>query len=483
MLRRYLALITLATAQTVLIENAEELSGTDEVRYLRGAVALRQDTIQLFCDEATLYATNAFEARGAVRTLISQSGTITAQALSYDPTTRLLTYQGKVIATFGAITLRTERLTYDRQSETASYTGGGSLTDTSGTIHSTNAIYHVPTATATFAQQVRIERPPYTARTDTLLYKTDSSLAIFPQPFTLYHTTRAETLSAATGLWNRQDSLLTLQANVQWRTPELILRAHFAFYDQKADTGFAACDVLYKSRKGRGWGIADSAFWHPDTLTLKDNVAAFLFTEQDTAFLQGYLAYLIAPHLYLIGQATFLRPPLAATADTLLYDTLARRLHLLGHAWLYSYPYQLFAQQIHLTLPQQTPDSLIAAGSVLTTSEIDTLLRFYNQVQSDSLLGQWDSTLQAFSPIHYRHNLRAVYYQTDGPHYQGAHEILNAQSLFLTLGPNRQPTYLRLENQPQGRFIPVKFLLKSPLFLPAFQWRPRQYQPQWPIQP
>ncbi len=483
MLRRYLALITLATAQTVLIENAEELSGTDEVRYLRGAVALRQDTIQLFCDEATLYATNAFEARGAVRTLISQSGTITAQALSYDPTTRLLTYQGKVIATFGAITLRTERLTYDRQSETASYTGGGSLTDTSGTIHSTNAIYHVPTATATFAQQVRIERPPYTARTDTLLYKTDSSLAIFPRPFTLYHTTQAETLSAATGFWNRQDSLLTLHTNVQWRTPELILQAHFALYDQKADTGFAACDVLCKSRKGQGWSIADSAFWHPDTLTFKDNVAAFLFTEQDTAFLQGYLAYLIPPHLYLIGQATFLRPPLAATADTLLYDTIAQKLLLFGHAWLHSYPYQLFAQQIHLTLPQQTPDSLIAAGSVLTTSEIDTLLRFYNQVRSDSLLGQWDATLQAFSPIHYHHNLQAVYYQTDGPHYQGAHEILNAQSLRITLGPNRQPTYLRLENQPQGRFIPVKFLLKSPPFLPAFQWRPRQYQPQWPIQP
>ena len=483
MLRRYLALITFATAQTVLIENAEELSGTDEVRHLRGAVVLRQDTIQLFCQEATLYATNAFQAQGAVRTLVGQSGTITAQTLSYDPTTRLLTYQGKVIATFGAITLRTEYLTYDRHNETASYTGGGALTDTSGTIYSTNATYHVPTATATFAQAVRIERPPYTARTDTLLYKIDSNLAIFPRPFILYHTTQAETLSAATGHWNRQDSLLTLQANVQWRTPELILRAHFAFYDQKADTGFAACDVFYKSRKGRGWGIADSAFWHPDTLTLKDNVAAFLFTEQDTAFLQGCLAYLILPHLYLIGQATFLHPPLAATADTLLYDTLAQKLYLLGHAWLHSYPYQLFAQQIHLTLPQQTPDSLMAVGNVFTTSEINTRLRFYNQVQSDSLLAQWDSTIQAFSPIHYRHHLRAVYYQTDGPYYQGAHEILNAQSLFITLGPNRQPIYLRLETQSQGRFIPVKFLLKSPLFLPAFQWRSRSHQPLWPIQP
>ncbi len=483
MLRRYLALITFVTAQTVLIENAEELSGTDEVRHLRGAVALRQDTIQLFCDEATLYATNAFQARGAVRTRIGQSGTITAQTLTYDPITRLLTYQGKVVATFGTITLRTEHLTYDRQSETASYTGGGSLTDTSGTIYSLTATYHVPTATATLAQQVRIERTPYTAFSDTLLYKTDSSLAIFPRPFTLYHTTQAETLSAASGHWNRQDSFLTLHTDVHWRTPELILRAQFAFYDQKADTGFAACDIRYKSRKGRGWGIADSAFWHPDTLTLKDNVAAFLFTDQDTAFLQGHLAYLISPHLYIIGQATILRPPLAATADTLLYDTLAQKLFLLNHAWLYSYPYQLFARQIHLTLPQQTPDSLIAAGNVFTTSEIDTLLRFYNQVRSDSLLAQWDSTLQAFSPIHYRHNLQAVYYQSDGPHYQGAHEILKAYSLHITLGPNRQPIYLRLEKQPQGRFIPLKFLLKSPLFLPAFQWRPRPYQPQWPIQP
>jgi lipopolysaccharide export system protein LptA len=483
MLRRYLALITLATAQTVIIENAEELSGTDEVRHLKGAVALRQDTIQLFCDEADLYQNNAFYARGAVRTLIGQSGTISSARLSYDPITRHLTYEGQVVATFGTTTLRTERLTYDRQTETASYTGGGSLTDTSGTIYSLYATYHLPTETVTFTQQVRVEHPPYQAFTDSLLYHTSTLIATFPTPFTLYNTLKPETLFAHSGQWQRQESLLTLYGQVVWRTPEIFLRADYAFYDQKADTGLAACNVFYQSRTGKGWGMADSAFWHPDTLSLKENIAAFLFTERDTAFLQSQLAFLIPPRLYLIGEAAFLRPPLSAMADTILYDTLTQNLFLFGRAWLYSHPYQLFARHVRLTLPQNTPDSLLAAGSVFTASQVDTLLRFYHQVHSDSLIAKWDSTLEAFTPIRYLHNLRAIYYQAEGSHYQGAHEILRAHSLFLTLGPNRQPSYLRLENHPQGRFIPIKLLLTHPPFLPAFQWRPPKDQPHWPIHP
>lgn len=483
MLRGYLALLTFTAAQTVLIENAEELSGTDEVRHLRGNVILRQDTIQLLCGEADLYQDNTFHARGGVRTVIGQSGTITAERLSYDPTARRLTYEGQVTATFGTTILRTQRLTYDRQSETASYTEGGSLTDTNGTIYSVHATYSIPTELATFTRNVRLDHPPYKVFTDSLTYHTDKALAIFPRPLTLYNTSEPETLLAHGGQWERQAGRLTLYPHVQWRTSEIFLKADYAFYDQQADTGFAACDVIYQSRQGRGWGMADSAFWHPDTLTLKENIAAFLFTKRDTAFVQSHTAFLVSPRLYLIGEATFLRPPLSAAADTILYDTLAHSLLLLGQAWLYSYPYQLFARAVHLVLRDDTPDSLWAAGNVHTISEADSFLRFYQQVRSDSLMARWDSTLEAFSPVWYRHNLRAIYYQSDGPHYQGAHEILQAQSLFVSLGPNRQPTYLRLESRPQGRFIPIKDLLKNPLFLPSFQWRPPSSRPQWPIQP
>ncbi len=483
MLRGYLALITFAAAQSVLIENAEELSGTDEVRHLRGNVILRQDTIQLLCSEADLYQNNAFYARGAVRTIIGQSGTITADRLSYDPATRRLTYESQVTATFGTTILRTQRLIYDRQTETAAYTEGGSLTDTNGTIYSLHATYTIPTDIATFTQNVQLDHPPYKVFTDTLAYHTDKALAIFPHPFVLYNTSKPETLLAQGGQWDRQAGHLILHPQVQWRTPELFLKAEYAFYDQQVDTGFAACHVLYQSRAGQGWGIADSAFWHPDTLTLKDNIAAFLFTERDTAFLQGHTALLISPKLYLIGEATFLRPPLSATADTILYDTVAQSLFLFGRAWLYTHPYQLFAQAAHLTLHESTPDSLFAVGAVHTISQADSFLRFYQQVRSDSLVAKWDTTIEAFSPIQYLYNLRAVYYQADGPHYQGAHEIFQAQSLFLTLGPNRQPAYLRLESRPQGRFIPVRDLLENPLFLPSFRWRPLKERPRWPITP
>jgi len=481
MLRSFGALLGLAFAQTVLIENAEELSGTATIRILRGGVVLRQDTIQLFCEEAEVHEGGYFAARGATRTLIGQSGHITAQQLHYDPLQRKLTYTGHVTAQFGSATLRTQHLFYERATETAYYEGGGTLTDTSGTIRSTWAAYHVPTQTAHFSGQVRIEKTPYLAYTDTLWYEVDSSLAVFPKAFAVYNQSEPETLKAQAGQWDRLRGHIHLHSQAEWRSTQAALFSNYAFYDQGADTGYAACEVRYLSRTGRGWGIADSAFWKADTLRLQANVAAFLFSPQDTAFVQAETALLTGAQVRLLQQATLLRPPLSAMADTLSYDTLAHIAELSGHAWLQSHPYQLFAEYVRLHFHEETPESLYAVGQVRVVSEADSFLRFYHQVCSENAQAAWDTLIGAFSPLHFSGKVLAIYYQAEGPHWQGAHEILEAGALYLEMGADRQPRYLRLEEQPRGRFIPIRLLLQKPLFMRPFAWRPAAEQPRWPI--
>lgn len=107
-------------APTVFIENADELGGTAALRVLRGNVILRQDTLWLYCGEATLEEGGRFTAQGATRTQIGRTGTIYAERLLYEPTLQRLTYAGSVRAVFPSTTFEAPQLHYDRQTETLS---------------------------------------------------------------------------------------------------------------------------------------------------------------------------------------------------------------------------------------------------------------------------------------------------------------------------------------------------------------------------
>lgn len=483
MLRRYLPLlIALAASQTVEILQADELNGNDQVRYLKGHVLLKQDSIQLSCAQAQIQVNGFFQAGGGTITYIGESGRIQATQLTYDPTTSQLHYQNQVLATFGAITLRTNDLFYDRRIETAFYRGGGSLSDTSGTIYSEQAFYHVPTGVATFSGAVRLAHQTYLAQTDTLVYATSTQIATFPKAVWVYNPPQAETLLAGEAIWERAAQRLFLSARVHYATPSKKLWADYLTYDIAQDSGQAACNLLYQHRQRADWLIADSAQWQRDTLLLKANVAGFLFGQKDTAFLAADLALIPREGpFYLINEARLCQPSLAALADTILYDTNAQHLYLQGHAWLGTNPYQLFADKVKIQLKAQRPDSLLAEGNVRVLSSADSFLAFYQQVHSQQAEAAWDSTSQTFREIRFTGSVQAIYYQAEGPHWQGAHN-LTASSLYLQVDSASRPLYLRAEGQPKGRFVPIKYLLRKPLFLSAFAWKYPTQRPQWPIQ-
>ncbi len=484
MLRRYLALLTtFVAAQTVEIIQADELSGNDQVRYLKGNVLLQQDTIRLSCAEAEIRVGGYFQARGGTVTYIGQSGRIQAAQLTYDPTTAQLHYQNQVVATFGPTTLRTNDLFYDRRTETASYTGGGSLSDTSGTIFSRQASYHVASGLATFSQAVRLHHQSYIAQTETLVYATNTQIATFPQAVFVYDTSRAETLIAGEAVWERTAQRILLRHRVRYLTPNEKLWADYLAYDEAQDTGWAACDLRYQHRRRQDWLVADSAQWSPDTLYLRSNVAGFLFGERDTVFVAGQVGLIPAQGpLYLWDQALLCQPPLLTAADMIIYDTVAQRLYLKGQAWVGIEAYQLFAGQVELHLSNRKPDSLLAQGAVHVISLADSLLGFYQQVRAHRAEAAWDSTTQTFQKLRFLDEVEAIYYQADGPHWQGAHAI-RAGILYLETDSTSRPAYLRLERRPAGHFVPIKNLLRRPLFLPTFQWRLPHQRPQWPIAP
>lgn len=523
-------------ASTLFIENADELGGTAERRTLRGNVVLRQDTLWLYCAEATMEEGGRFSAQGATRTQVGRIGTIYAERIAYEPSTQRLTYEGAVRAVFPPTTFTAPRLHYDRATETLFYEEGGRLQDTAGTIQSRRCTYSLPTETAYFSGQVELTRAAMRVETDSLIYSVRTGVATFPGPLWGYDTERRDSLYAGRGQVHRYTGRLTLSDSVAYWDSLRYLSAQAAYLAEGQDSGQAYCKVFYRARNGRLFAWADTATWaqkallpltpprplartfspadthalpSEGTLLLVGN-AALLWREAsaDTSlsgfsadsswasgpadglsgrkaereaetFLQAEQLYFSGARLWAMGEAELLQAPLAARGDTLCYDTTAQLAQLWGRAWLADTAAQLWAAAVDLRFVGRRPDSAWAAGQVRLLLRADTLLRFFHQVHSDSLIAAWnvEGTLQT---LLFRQKVQLVYYQSDGPYWQGGH-YLRGQSLWVELDSLQRPRYVRLSEQPVGTFWPVKTLLDSPLWIAGSRWLWPQEYPQWPF--
>lgn len=475
----YLGIGLRSWAQTVEIESADELGGTPERRILRGNVQLRQDTIRLRCQEAEITERGDFTARGGVITYIGRAGQIQAAQLTYDPETQRLSYQGNVYASFPPAQLRAPRLHYDRLTQTAWYEGGGVFSDTTGEIHSERGSYDTRTEVATFSGRVRIFRQSAQARTDSLVYESWRSYAIFPVGVIAWDTVRRDTLLARRAEWDRRTGEVFLRDSAHYRDTSFMLWATQAYYHPEQDSGQAFCDVRYRERKKRYFAWADTAYWIRQSLILRTNAALFLTDTTDTTFIQAERIWTQRETLYAAGDAELIRFPYRSRSDTLLYDTLHQSAHLRGQAWLTDATMQLYSRKITLHFRQRKPLSAHASEGVRFLTEADTFLRFYHQVVGDSAAALWDST-GTLREIYFIGRVQLLYYQSEGRRWKGAHHAY-AERLYIQLDSLQQPAYARLEEKPRGTFYNIAPHIEAPLWLKGVHWMPPEKQPQYPI--
>lgn len=464
-------------AQTVEIESADELGGTPERRILRGNVRLRQDTILLRCEEAQITDQGDFTATGGVITYIGRSGQIQATRLLYDPVARRLTYEGNVRADFPPARLRAPQLHYERTTEMIWYEGGGTFTDTTGEIQSLRGTYDTRSGVATFAGEVRIYRQTAQAYTDTLIYESWRSYAIFPTPVVAWDTLRRDTLSARRATWDRRSGEVFLLEAAQYRDTAHILQAAAAYYAPEKDSGQAFCEVRYIARKREYLAWADTAKWVNQSLLLLDNAAALLI--KDTTFIQAECIQIQDSQIHAFGTAELIRLPYRTRSDTLSYDTLRQIAHLRGNAWLTDSMMQLYAENVTIYLRERRPDSARAVGWVRLLNEADSLLGFYHQVRGDSAIAYWDTT-GTLRKVSFLGKVQLLYYQSDDHRWKGVHHA-KAERLHLELDSLQQPVYVRLEENPQGTFYGITPVIEAPLWLQGVYWMSADQQPFWPF--
>ncbi len=173
--------------KVIVVEYSDYAEGfieeEEEIRKLAGNVELRQDSVFMSCDTATIKVqANTLEAEGEV--IIQQNDTLVifSDSLAYLGNERIADLFYNVVLQNGDQQLFTDRLNYNLETKLAQYFAGGILTDGKTQLQSKRGYYYADTNNAFFKDSVLVVDPEFELQADTLQFNTQSKVVTFLGP-------------------------------------------------------------------------------------------------------------------------------------------------------------------------------------------------------------------------------------------------------------------------------------------------------------
>ncbi len=173
------------STKIVHIEHANKLTVKSEegvfVKRLLGNVRLRQDSVWMYCDRATIIRNNV-TAAGEVRIINSDSVKVFADSIQFEGDIRLAQLFGDVVLEDSSQQMFTEQLSYDLDKDLATYRTGALLTNGQSELSSKQGYYYTKTGDAFFKGNVEVVDSNFNLTADTLRFNTQNKVAYFLGP-------------------------------------------------------------------------------------------------------------------------------------------------------------------------------------------------------------------------------------------------------------------------------------------------------------
>ncbi len=238
------------------------LIGIDTLKRLTGNVELNQDDVYLFCDSANILNSKRVIAKGNFILQQGDSTTIFSDSALYRADTKIADLYVNVSLVRGNQKLFTDHLTYNANTKIATYLTGATLTDDSTFLTSKKGYYHTNNDDVFFRENVVVESPDFTLRTDTLKFNARSKIVTFLAPtLIIQDTARIYTESGnydipnRKGIFNKNPQYLkndqkawAKRMEYDGNKEEIILAgdAHF----QDSTTNATADRIIYNEKTG-----------------------------------------------------------------------------------------------------------------------------------------------------------------------------------------------------------------------------------------
>lgn len=206
------------------------IDGKDTYQKLIGSVELRQDSIYMYCDSATIKNETQLTAMGNVVIQQGDSLNVFSDSAHYSSLTRLANLFGDVVLLNGNQKLFTDSLRYDLKTKTAVYEGGATLTNDTTQLTSLQGVYLVDSNEIFFKDKVVVVSPDFSLKADTLGYNTKTKVVRFLGP-TLISTLEDGKIYCESGFYDIPARKAEFRKNAQYKKEERVATADLIKYD------------------------------------------------------------------------------------------------------------------------------------------------------------------------------------------------------------------------------------------------------------
>ena len=494
MLQKYLKIIVLVALMVVppcrlsaqrVIEYVAGMGtrdpGNADVWILYQKVKAMHDGMTLYTDSASFDTrNNVFIAHRNVRIEFSDTTTLLGTAAIYDGTTRIADVWGDTVTLIdGKTVLKTDLLSYDRNSSTASYFHWGHTLHGSAILDSQKGYYHSDTRDIYLFDDVVLYDSASRLETDTLLFNTQTSIAVFISPTYIYSD--SSTVYSEDGTYNTDSHESASYQGTRLANREKWLTADTLYFNDISEYGEAygnvtivdtLNEVICRGRVGLTDQSRNLSFVTDSALIIFIDNGDSLFMHADTIWAYNdSLRNFTAAKAY--RNVRIYRYDAQAVCDSLYYSASDSTATLYYSPVVWYDEYQCFADTIRCHYDSAGVDLVHLNGNVLAIEKVDPLK--YNQVKGRNSIVHLHKSEPEYADI--MGSARMVYYVLDD-------EVVNGKVEKTLIGVNagvgsdmriyfkeRKPSRFVTYGSPDMKMYPPELLPEEERLLPGFEWK------------
>lgn len=443
--------------------------------YLIGNVVIRQDETTIYADSALVSKKDrSAEAFGNVRVLEGDSINIRSKRLIYDGVTGTAGLRNEVVYRDGETMLFTDNLDYNKFDGTAHYFDGGRMVDGDNTLESKSGTFDKANQRSRFYGDVVLNTPDGVINSDTLIYNTETKVAIFRGPTRVVRADGSVT-DAEDGLVYDTRSESTTVMKGEMENDDYVITGNKLNYDQLNDVFTAIGDVVMTAKE-------DNVIIYGGR-SVYDRKTGFTYVTESPVMrkpVQGDTLYLSADTLVAIETeraedkrllaykgVQLYKTDLQGVADSLVYYFSDSTIFFYTDPVLWNEGSQMIGDTISVEMRNNQINELLLRSNAFVITQ-DTV-RNFNQVKGRQIQAQFNEG--ELDRINVNGNGESIYF------------VLDEIELFL-VGMNRitcgnmqmnfkqqQLDHINFYQNPEGKFIPPQELEEPDKRLSGFNWR------------
>lgn len=475
-----------------------------------GDVVLKQEHTWIYADSIVLNSVqNMLEAFGNVHINDADSVHTYAQYLKYLGKEKKAFLKNKVKLTDGKGVLTTDDLEYDVTLKIGVYSNGGKLVDKKTTLTSKEGYYYGETKDVIFKKNVHLVDPDTKVNTDTLQYNTNTKIATFTCPSTIFNESRI--IHTRDGFFDMKNKRGTLHQRSLIEDSTYTFTANDMVFDDSTGLSEFSGNAVYRSKDtAEGYDLVanniktnkkqsamlatqkpillikqgkDSIFVSADTLyTAK--LSELLKTRKIPALRDSLIKKPVADNLSDKEKAKedsthdkfieafyhvkIYSDSLQAVGDSLFYSMQDSVFRLFKEPIAWAKDNQISGDTIYLFLQNKKPERLLVFESAMALSKADSATNFYNQMKGTIIRAEFED-----GQIHFmqaKGNAENVYYGLDeNKHFTGVNKS-EAEMIDIDFEDNK-PRKIVWRNNLTGNAYPMRQVNHEELKLRNFKWQ------------